>query len=110
MNLSFSVPNRLARLTGLLEAVERARAEAAVQAKDMGKVLDRADTPRAEDQPDRVDDLESLSLGRCGESLEPRSHDLEAMSLGRIEEATAGRDGGLRDSCLGRNQPRRKKI
>ena len=77
MNLSFSVPNPLARLTGLLVAVEEARAEAAAQEK----VRDPADKPRAEVPPDRERDLESMSLGRFGDSLEPRSHDLEAMSL-----------------------------
>jgi hypothetical protein len=81
MNLSFSVPNPLARLTGLLDALEQARAEAAAHAKERGNLLDRVDKPRAEVQTDREGDLESRSLSRCGESLEPRSHDLEAMSL-----------------------------
>jgi hypothetical protein len=107
MNLSFSVPNPLARLTGLLVALEQARAEAAVQGKDQGKVLDQVNKPTAEVTTDREGDLESLSLSRCGESLEPRSHDLEAMSLSRVEEAPAGRDGGLRDASLERKNPRR---
>jgi len=105
MNLSFPVPNPLARLTGLLDAVEQARAEAAARVK----VPEQVDQPPAEVTADRVGDLESLSLSRCGTSLEPKSHDLEAMSLGRVEAPPAGRDGGLRDASLGRKNPRRAK-
>ena len=43
MHLSFSVPNPLSRLTGLLDAVERARSAAAAEQKVNGKLQEQAD-------------------------------------------------------------------
>ena len=111
MHLSSSLPNPLARLTGLLAAFENARSGAAAREKDLGKNLNKAlvhaDENNEEVLADHHDDLESLSLSRNGESLEPGSHDLDAMSLGRVDEAPAGRDSGLSDASLSRDIPRR---
>jgi hypothetical protein len=111
MHLSSSLPNPLARLTGLLAALEQARAGAAAREKDLRKDLnkakDQADEPNNELLADHHDDLESLSLSRYGASLEPGSHDLDAMSLGRVDEAPTGRDSGLSDASLSRDIPRR---
>jgi hypothetical protein len=111
MHLSLSFPHPLARLTGLLVALEQARSGAAAREKDLGKNLNKtlgqADEINSELLADHHDDLESLSLSRYGESLEPGSHDLDAMSLGRVEEAPTGRDAGLSDASLSRDIPRR---
>ncbi len=113
MHISTSLPNPLARLTGLLVALEQARSGAAAREKDLGKNLNKALVPADENNEevlaDHHDDLESLSLSRYGESLEPGSHDLDAMSLGRIEEAPTGRDAGLSDASLSRDIPRRRR-
>ena len=113
MHLSSSLPNPLARLTGLLAALEQARSSVATREKDLSKNLNQAlvhaDGNNDEVLADHHDDLESLSLSRHGESLEPGSHNLDAMSLGRVEEAPAGRDKGLRDASLSRDIPRRPK-
>ena len=112
MHLSLSFPHPLARLTGLLVAREQARSDAARE-KDLGKNLNKAlvhaDENNEEVLADHHDDLESLSLSRYGESLEPGSHDLDAMSLDRVDEAPAGRDSGLSDASLSRDIPRRPK-
>ena len=109
MHLSSSLPNPLARLTGLLAAFENARSGAAAREKDLEKNLNKAlvhaDENNEEVLADHHDDLESLSLSRNGESLEPGSHDLDAMSLGRVDEAPAGRDSGLSDASLSRDIP-----
>jgi hypothetical protein len=109
MHLSFTVPNPLARLTGLLEVLERARtsADSCDCDKDQSKAVDQQDGPREEFPADHHDDLESLSLSRCGPSLEPASHDLAALSLSRVEETPTGRSDGLSDASLSRNIPRR---
>ena len=111
MHLSSSLPNPLARLTGLLAAFENARSGAAAREENLGKNLNKAlvhaDENNEEILVDHHDDLESLSLSRYGESLEPGSHDLDAMSLGRVDEAPAGRDSGLSDASLSRDIPRR---
>ena len=111
MHLSSSLPNPLVRLTGLLAALEQARAGAAAREQDLRKDLNKAkaqaDEPNNELLADHHDDLESLSLSRYGAALEPRSHDLDAMSLSRGDEAPAGRDSGLSDASLSRDMPRR---
>jgi len=94
MNLSFSLPNPLSRLTGLLDAVERNRSAVAAEQKVNGKTQEQADALPGAPPPDRNEDLDSLSLSRCGDSLEPGSHDLEAMSLSRVERDGRGRDDG----------------
>jgi len=115
MHLSSSLPNPLARLTGLLAAFENARSGAATReneknlGKNLNKALVHADENNEEVLADHHDDLESLSLSRYGESLEPGSHDLDAMSLGRVDEAPAGRGSGLSDASLSRDTPRRPK-
>jgi hypothetical protein len=89
MHFTFSLPNPLARLTGVLEAVERARAAAA--AKEEAGAQGDAEVPPAALPANRNEDLDSLSLSRCGDSLEASSHDLEAMSLSRCERADESR-------------------
>ncbi len=92
MHLSFSVPNPLARLTGLLDAVERSRTAAAAEQEVIEKHVDPAEVLPGSDPTDRNDDLDCLSLSRCEDSLDPGSHDLEAMSLSRVQRAGNGRD------------------
>src|SRR5208282_72368 len=48
MHLSSSLPNPLARLTGLLAALEQARSEAATREKELGKNLNKALVPADE--------------------------------------------------------------
>ena len=92
MHLSFSVPNPLARLTGLLDAVERSRTATAAEPEAHDKHVDPADMLPGSDPTDRNDDLDCLSLSRCEDSLDPGSHDLEAMSLSRVQRPGNGHD------------------
>jgi hypothetical protein len=102
MHLSYTFPNPLARLTGLLDVLERSRAGVTPVEANPNKTVNeddhRGDGPRA----DHHDDLESLSLSRCGASLEPSSHDLDALSLCRIEEHPTGAGDDLDDASLSR--------
>jgi hypothetical protein len=82
MPFTFSLPNPLSRLTGLIETVERARVAAAHAAQPHHPAP--ADNVAAASQTAGEEQLESLSLSRHGDSLEAGSHDLEAMSLGRV--------------------------
>jgi hypothetical protein len=84
MPFTFSLPNPLSRLTTLIEAVEHARSAAAAEAAAhpfANQADDEAARHAAEEQ------LDSLSLSRYGDALEPGSHDLEAMSLSRVERS-----------------------
>src|SRR5512135_2281880 len=98
MNLSFSLPNPLSRLTGLLEALERNRSAAAAVQKVDGKTQEQADMLPGTPPTDRNEDLDSLSLSRCGDSLDPGSHDLKSMSLSRVERAGSSPGEGPGDA------------
>jgi hypothetical protein len=106
MHLSYTFPNPLARLTGLLDVLERSRAGVTPVDADPNKTLKQANDPGDSPRADHHDDLESLSLSRCGASLEPSGHDLDALSLCRIEEHPTGAGDDLDDASLSRTPQR----
>jgi hypothetical protein len=107
MHLSYTFPNPLARLTGLLDMLERSRAAGAPVDADPDEPLKQPEQRGDDPQADHHDDLESLSLSREGESLEPSTHNLDALSLCRIEEHPKGAGDGLEDASLSRAPQRR---
>jgi hypothetical protein len=106
MHLSYTFPNPLARLTGLLEVLERSRAGVAPANENPNKTVKPIEEPGDSPRADHHDDLESLSLSREGATLEPHTHDLDALSLCRIEEHPRGAGHDLDDASLSRT-PRR---
>lgn len=79
MRSYLTLPNPLARLTGLIEAVEQARIVAGPN------VVAEPLAGPAHDHDG--EDLDHLSLGGCEPASASRSRDLEAMSLSRTERA-----------------------
>jgi hypothetical protein len=106
MHLSYTFPNPLARLTGLLDVLERSRAGVAPVHADSNKTVKQADDPGDGPRADHHDDLESLSLSREGASLEPSTHDLDALSLCRVEKHPTGPGVDLDDASLSRTPQR----
>jgi hypothetical protein len=106
MHLSYTFPNPLARLAGLLDLVERSRSAARTLDEVQNKTLVGQDDPKGEPLADHHDDLESLSLSRCGSSLDPASHDLDAMSLSRVEPTDPRHVEDLSNASLSRTIPR----
>jgi hypothetical protein len=109
MHLSYTFPNPLARLTGLIDVLERSRAAGAPVGPDPNQPLEHPEEPGDRPRADHHDDLESLSLSREGASLEPSTHNLDALSLCRIEEHPKGAGEGLDDVSLSR-VPRRRLL
>jgi hypothetical protein len=106
MNLSYTFPNPLARLTGLLEAVARAR-EAA---EPREPVHDQAGDPQPSApiaQPIQGDELDRLSLERASR-FEARRDDLADLSLTRVDEASSDPSDHLLDHGLCRRRRRRR--
>ena len=106
MHLSYTFPNPLARLTGLLDVLERSRAASAPVDENSNKTPKEDDDHGDGPQVDHHDDLESLSLSREGASLEPSTHNLDALSLCRIEEHPTGAGDDLDDASLSRTPQR----
>jgi hypothetical protein len=106
MHLSYTFPNPLARLTGLLDVLERSRATGAPVDANSNKTPNEADDHGDGPRVDHHDDLESLSLSREGASLERSTHDLDALSLCRIEEHPTGAGDDLDDASLSRTPQR----
>jgi hypothetical protein len=102
MHLSYTFPNPLARLTGLLDVLERSRAGGAPVDPVPNQPLQHPEESGERPRADHHDDLESLSLSRQGASLEPSTHNLDALSLCRIEEHPTGAGDVLDDASLSR--------
>jgi hypothetical protein len=106
MHLSYTFPNPLARLTGLLDVLERSRAAGAPVDADPNKAVKGGSDPGSGPRADHHDDLESMSLSREGATLEPHTHDLDALSLCRIEAHRTGAGDDLDDASLSRTPQR----
>jgi len=107
MHISITVPNPLARLTQILVALEQGRGDVDPRAPDPHNALDRRAESREETRVDSHDDLESLSLSRCGSPPEGRRDALDFLSLNRVEPTTPGRRDSLGELSLTRSFPPR---
>jgi len=107
MNISIRVPNPLARLTRILDLLEQGRAGIDPRIVDPDNAMVRRVEPPNECRADAHDDLESLSLSRCGSTPGGRYDDLDFFSLSRVDGTTPGRRDSLGDLSLTRSFPPR---
>jgi hypothetical protein len=94
------LPDLFGRLARVIAAVEEGRAAAPAPGEPVGPA----------NPGDPQHDMESLSLSRHGQSLEPRHDDLDSLALMRLERDAPGRSDSLVDSSLSRPAPARPVI
>jgi hypothetical protein len=109
MHLSYTFPNPLARLTGLLEAVAHARSTSETQAIGPGKAMRPQVAPQVESLERQAAELDRLSLDGGAGPVEARADDLEGLSLSREEAAPTDPSERLLDHGLCRRRSRRRR-
>jgi hypothetical protein len=109
MHLSYTFPNPLARLTGLLEAVALSRSTGETQVIAPGKALDPQVAPQGESLERQAAELDRLGLGGGARPSEARVDDLEGLSLSREEAAPIDPSERLLDHGLCRRRSRRRR-
>jgi hypothetical protein len=105
MQFSLTLPHPLARLTRILEDVERRRAEVGPRPLDRRTSTDQDDSPAGGPGTDPHRDLGSLSISRHATPLEGADDGLEFLSLSRLEGASRGRRDSLENLSLTRRFP-----